>query len=216
MYFYTFLIFTNLAVLFGLVLITFSNPMHSILSLVGCIFCSVLILFIFGIEFVAFMYLVVYIGAIAILFLFIIVMLNLNSINSLPRASVISSIFLYLCIFFKTTHALFLTNVNIFLLYLDLNPVALFDSSHSYVWKAPLRFNHVSHTSADLEEGYCPNLTQGFFLDNYPDLLILGLDAPYELPAFCTLYNTHFLYFILAGGLLLFALLGAISLCTVK
>jgi NADH-ubiquinone oxidoreductase chain 6 len=204
MYFYTFLMFTNLALFFGLGLITFSNPMYSILSLVGCVFFSTLILFIFGIEFMGFMYLVVYIGAIAILFLFIIIMLNLNCINSLPRSFAISSFFLYICVFFKTLHALFLTNSNIFLLYLALNPIALFDSSHSYLGKVRLTAN------------YYPNITQGFFLDNYPDLLILGLDAPYELAAFCILYNTHFLYFIITGGLLLFALLGAISLCTVK
>ena len=68
------------------------------------------IYFIYGIEFMSFVYLVVYIGAIAILFLFVIMMLNINCINSLPNKASISLSFLYACLFFKCIYFIFLVN----------------------------------------------------------------------------------------------------------
>jgi len=62
----------------------------------------------FGIEFMSFVYLVVYIGAIAILFLFMIMMLNLNSINSLPSKTFISLLYVYMCLFLKGIYFIFL------------------------------------------------------------------------------------------------------------
>jgi NADH:ubiquinone oxidoreductase subunit 6 (subunit J) len=93
--------------------------MYSILSLVSCIFFSTLILFLFGIEFMSFVYLVVYIGAIAILFLFMVMMLNTNSVNSIQHHISILDLFLYICIFFKTLYISFFINTNIFNFYLD-------------------------------------------------------------------------------------------------
>jgi NADH:ubiquinone oxidoreductase subunit 6 (subunit J) len=57
---------------------------------------------------------------------------------------------------------------------------------------------------------------QKSFSDNLADLLISGLDSTSELAGFCILYNIYFIYFILAGFILLFAMLGSISLCIVK
>jgi NADH:ubiquinone oxidoreductase subunit 6 (subunit J) len=88
--------------------------------LVGCIFFSVVILFIFGVEFMGFVYLVVYIGAISILFLFIVMLLNINCINALPDSTFITrDFFLYCCLFFKGLHTFFLSNENIFIFYYE-------------------------------------------------------------------------------------------------
>lgn len=57
---------------------------------------------------------------------------------------------------------------------------------------------------------------QHSLLEEYPNLLSSGLNSHFELASFCILYTTHFIYFIIAGVLLLFALLGSISLCIVK
>jgi NADH:ubiquinone oxidoreductase subunit 6 (subunit J) len=112
------LILSGFALFFGLVMIFFENPLYSIISFVLCILFSVLLLIAYGVEFMSFIYLAVYIGAIAILFLFVTMMLNVNSINILPTYSVKKSVFIYACIFFKTFSLVFLVNKNIFLQYL--------------------------------------------------------------------------------------------------
>lgn len=204
MYFFFFLIFSNLAIFFGLVLVFFQNPMYSILSLVGCVLFSVIILFMYGIEFMSFVYLVVYIGAIAILFLFMIMMLNINTINSLPNKSATITLFLYICIFLKSLYFMFLANNNMFLFYFDSLQRLFFIPTDINVEKSAmfLKYNFLE--------------IQKSFSDNLADLLISGLDSTSELAGFCILYNIYFIYFILAGFILLFAMLGSISLCIVK
>lgn len=175
-----FILFSKVAIFFGLGLVFFQNPMYSILSLVGCILFSVMILFMYGFEFMSFVYLVVYIGAIAILFLFMIMMLNVNCIN-LVSSSASSRIdfFLYLCIFFKSLYFLFLVNKDIYRTFLNEN-ILNYDSN------------------------------------NLVTKLFSGLDATSELASFCLLYNIYILYLVLAGFILLFAMLGSISLCISK
>lgn len=204
MYFFFFLIFSNLAIFFGLVLVFFQNPMYSILSLVGCILFSVIILFMYGVEFMSFVYLVVYIGAIAILFLFMIMMLNINTINSLPNKSATITLFLYICIFLKSLYFMFLANNNMFLFYFDSLQRLFFIPTDINVEKSAmfLKYNFLE--------------IQKSFSDNLADLLISGLDSTSELAGFCIIYNIYFIYFILAGFILLFAMLGSISLCIVK
>lgn len=81
------------AVLFGLVLptiacvlaicvIVFANPMHALLSLVGVFLTTVLFYVSSGIEFIGLVFLIVYVGAVAILFLFVIMLLNVKSLTS--------------------------------------------------------------------------------------------------------------------------------------
>ncbi len=112
------LILSSFALFFGLVMIFFENPLYSIFSFLLCVFFTVLLLIAYGVEFMSFIYLVVYIGAIGILFLFIIMMLNVNSINILPTYSLTTSFFIYACIFLKTFSVISLVNKNMFLHYL--------------------------------------------------------------------------------------------------
>lgn len=86
--FYIFSIFTVIA---SLMVIGLSNAVHSVLFLV-LVFCNVVgLLLLIGAEFLSFMLLIVYVGAIAVLFLFVVMMLNvkvsntgINSITILP------------------------------------------------------------------------------------------------------------------------------------
>ena len=76
-------IFSILALLFSILIIFFSNPIYSIFSLILSFFCSIIILFFLKIEFLSLVYLLVYIGAIPILFLFILLMFPIyNNTNS--------------------------------------------------------------------------------------------------------------------------------------
>jgi len=55
-----------------------TNPVHSVLFLILC-FCEVsFILFLFNVEFLSLLFLIIYVGAIAVLFLFVVMMLNVK------------------------------------------------------------------------------------------------------------------------------------------
>jgi len=56
--------------------------MHSLLSLLGVFFSTVLMYLIAGIAFVGLVFLIVYVGAVAVLFLFVIMLLNVKSLTS--------------------------------------------------------------------------------------------------------------------------------------
>ncbi len=57
------------------------NPIFSALWLILSFFCSSVILWFFNAEFFALIYLIIYVGAIAVLFLFVIMMLDIKSID---------------------------------------------------------------------------------------------------------------------------------------
>ena len=58
-----------------------ANPIHSILSLIGVFFLGTCLLFFIQIEYYAILFLIVYVGAIVVLFLFIIRILELKMVN---------------------------------------------------------------------------------------------------------------------------------------
>jgi NADH:ubiquinone oxidoreductase subunit 6 (subunit J) len=55
-----------------------SNPMHALLSLLGVFFTTTLILLSLGINYLGYGFLIIYVGAIAILFLFVIMLFNVK------------------------------------------------------------------------------------------------------------------------------------------
>jgi NADH:ubiquinone oxidoreductase subunit 6 (subunit J) len=59
-----------------------SNPMHALLSLVGVFLATILFYLKSGIEFIGLVTLIVYVGAVAILFLFVIMLLNVKSLTT--------------------------------------------------------------------------------------------------------------------------------------
>lgn len=75
---FLFLIFSISALISSFFVITAKNPIHSVLFLVLVFFNISGLLIMLGVEFLALLFLIVYVGAIAILFLFIIMMLSLK------------------------------------------------------------------------------------------------------------------------------------------
>lgn len=63
----------------------FAHPVHSLLALIVIFFNTVLLYLSAGAEFLAFTFLIVYVGAIAILFLFVIRLLNVKELTSSAR-----------------------------------------------------------------------------------------------------------------------------------
>ncbi len=62
------------------VLIT-TNSVHSVLYLILCFLHAALILFMFNVEFLALAFIIIYVGAVAVLFLFVVMMLNVKEDN---------------------------------------------------------------------------------------------------------------------------------------
>jgi NADH-quinone oxidoreductase subunit J len=76
-----FLLFSFFLV-FSAVMVVFSkHPVFSLLFLVGCFLLSSFLLFLLESEFLAFLFLIIYVGAIAVLFLFAVMMLESKSVN---------------------------------------------------------------------------------------------------------------------------------------
>ena len=75
-YLFSFLLISSAAMV-----IIVTNPLHSVLYLVVSFLSSSIILFLFENEFLALFFLIIYLGAFAILFLFIIMMLNIKYVD---------------------------------------------------------------------------------------------------------------------------------------
>ena len=147
-------------------LIVFSrNPIHSILLLI-VLFCEVtFVLILFNVEFISLLLIIVYIGAIAVLFLFVIMMLQV-------KAEPFNSIYF---IFISFILSLFFFFENIYSL---------------------KKFVHFFPELHSLSTEFL------YHLDSLKDIETLGQ----------VLFNYYPVYFVIAGLLLLAALVGSIVL----
>jgi len=89
-----------IAVLLGIFVIVSKNPIVSVLFLIGLFLCIAAYLILTGLNFIGLSYLLVYIGAVSILFLFILMLINvrisellIDSINSIPLAILLGGLF---------------------------------------------------------------------------------------------------------------------------
>jgi NADH-quinone oxidoreductase subunit J len=79
--------FGALAVINGLMVITAKNPVHSVFYLVLAFISASLLLILLGVEFLPVVFMIVYVGAIAILFLFVVMMLNIKLVEILDNST---------------------------------------------------------------------------------------------------------------------------------
>ena len=89
------------SILCGIFVIISKNPIVSVLFLIGLFINIAFYLMILGINFIGLSYLLVYVGAVSILFLFILMLINVriselvaNSTNSIPLAIMIGIFFI--------------------------------------------------------------------------------------------------------------------------
>ncbi|MFQ5971764.1 MAG: NADH-quinone oxidoreductase subunit J [Alphaproteobacteria bacterium] len=73
-----FYLFAAVVVAAGVVVISARNPVHSVLFLILAFFNSAGLFVLLGAEFLAMILVVVYVGAVAVLFLFVVMMLDIN------------------------------------------------------------------------------------------------------------------------------------------
>ena len=97
---YSLHILSLFSVLAGILVIISKNPVVSILFLIGLFLTIASYLMILGVNFIGLSYLLVYVGAVSILFLFILMLINIrvselvdNSSNSIPLAILIGIFF---------------------------------------------------------------------------------------------------------------------------
>ena len=97
-----FYFFASLALVSGVMVIQARNPVHSVLFLILVFFNVAGLLILLGLDFFAMIFLVVYVGAIAVLFLFVVMMLNIKlaEINEkrlryLPIGGLLGILFLF-------------------------------------------------------------------------------------------------------------------------
>jgi NADH-quinone oxidoreductase subunit J len=75
---FAFYLFATLAVLSALFVVFARNPVHSVLWLIVAFFNAAGLMILLGAEFIAILVILVYVGAVAVLFLFIVMMLNID------------------------------------------------------------------------------------------------------------------------------------------
>ena len=73
-----FYLFASILVLSALMVITARNPVHSVLFLILAFFNAAGLFILLGAEFIAMILVIVYVGAVAVLFLFVVMMLDIS------------------------------------------------------------------------------------------------------------------------------------------
>ena len=76
-----FYLFSAITVASAVVVITARNPVHSVLFLILCFFNAAGLFVLIGAEFLAMILVVVYVGAVAVLFLFVVMMLDVDFVQ---------------------------------------------------------------------------------------------------------------------------------------
>ena len=159
-----FYFFSILTILPALMVVLSTNPVHSVLWLILTFFGSSGLFILLGAEFLALILMIVYVGAVAVLFMFVIMMLNINF------KEIKSNLTKYLPLGILVGLVLF---VELGLIFGDFIP--------------EFKFNENNHLEINSE------------IENTKQL---GL----------VLYTDFFIYFQLAGIVLLIAMIGAIVL----
>jgi len=102
-----FSLFSIFGLFFSFLVISSINPVNSVLFLVSSFVCFSVILFLLQLEFIPLMFIIIYVGAIAILFLFVVMMLNIKLATKtsdffkyFPFGSLIA-LFFWVCILFQ-------------------------------------------------------------------------------------------------------------------
>ena len=76
-----FYVFAAVAVASGIMVVTARNPVHSVLFLILAFFNAAGLFVLMGAEFLAMILVIVYVGAVAVLFLFVVMMLNIDFVE---------------------------------------------------------------------------------------------------------------------------------------
>lgn len=180
-----FILPTSILIL-SICVITLSNPVYALVCLILVFFSTALFLLSINVNFLAFIYLIIYIGAIAILFLFVIMMFNLRELEK-QSTEINDYSFLSISFWFY-----FLILSKFYSLFLD------------SVWTYIEHDNYFNTVNGDIDAYFglkIESLTY-YLTYQYADTLIFG-----------TLLYTYYSYiFLISALILLTSMLGSIIL----
>jgi len=118
------------SILFGILTIINKNPIISVLFLIGLFMNISSLLILIGFTFIGLSYILVYVGAVSILFLFILMLINIRiselsdeTNNDIPLAILIVMLFFYIIRQILPSNILYLNQFN----YLNKNNIELID-----------------------------------------------------------------------------------------
>ncbi len=106
-----FYLFSGVLTVSALMVVASRNPVHAVLFLILCFFNAAGLFVLLGAEFLAMLLVIVYVGAVAVLFLFVVMMLDVDFTamrrgftRYLPVGAAVSLVFLAELVFFEITH----------------------------------------------------------------------------------------------------------------
>ncbi len=185
-----FYLFSSLTLLSAVMVIQSRNPVHSVLFLILVFLNSAGLLLLLGLDFFAMLFLVVYVGAIAVLFLFVVMMLNVKSaeisekrLRYLPVGGLLGLLFLVEIVYI-VDNDLIVERSNLSALFIDQSDGS---EGHTFLYNTD----------------HMPSTIQWYQLvEPYSNIESIGM----------VMYTYYLLFFLLASLILLVAMIGAILL----
>ena len=185
-----FYLFSCLTLLSAIMVIQSRNPVHSVLFLILVFLNSAGLLLLLGLDFFAMLFLVVYVGAIAVLFLFVVMMLNVKSaeisekrLRYLPVGGLLGLLFL------------------VEIVYIVDNDLIVERSNLSALFIGQSQGSAISTPLYNTDKA--PSVIQWYQLvEPYSNIESIGM----------VMYTYYLLFFLLASLILLVAMIGAILL----
>ncbi len=195
-------LFSLASILCGIFVIISKNPVISVLYLIALFLNISCYLIIIGLNFIALSYLLVYVGAVSILFLFILMLINVriselvsNTSNSLVLAIIVGVYFNY--IVYKVLPSN-LSNINSYF-------VKLSYSDSSYIINNNLFNNILRYLNHNDKIVFVTGKTWDGALAEYTHITTIGN----------IMYSNYFMWLIITSIILLLAMIGAIVI-TIK
>lgn len=191
------------SVLSGVLVITSRNPIISVLFLIAVFVNVSCYLILLGINFIGLTYLIIYVGAIAILFLFVVMMMNIKLVeltevnnkgeytNTLPLGAIVGSLFLYELAFQPVPTSVSGISSTVYNLFDEMNLLSVNTS-----------FKGTAFNSAGIEAYTSFNNLWDNAFTSFQQLESVG----------SSLYTVHMIFLIIASMILLLAMIGPIVL----
>lgn len=221
--------FSILAIFSGFMVIFSRNPIHSIFFLILSFLSVSGLLFLLKLEFLPIIFLIVYVGAVSVLFLFVVMMLNIkiielieNFFNYLPIGASICILLLIELYFFiisdldTSLSIFFIINKDFSNLFNDLYFQYINELNYIYIESLSILDTSVIISLDTFFESYIFETNQNNIFYNWNINFINyinELDSILDIESIAQiLYEHNFIVFFLAAYILLVAMLGAIVL----
>ncbi len=125
------------------------NPINSLFCLIGVFLTAILLLLSIRVEFLSMIFLIVYLGAIAILFLFVIMLLNLRNLNYQKLQVTPRNLFICFLVFVLSFQSYFYLTKGVYLSsYYNLKMLSFFPFQEQAIYQMGHGFNDIFLFSA--------------------------------------------------------------------